>query len=143
MLEWIDNSLPLGARGSRKFPADLAIQPEQLRSIEFMVKMAQSTAAHNFRPDHSGGALAPLRPINNGGHRRRNMLLIARPTWLDLAHKKINAAVLAAYGWSDLLTDEGISDEETLLARLLALNLARVAKQGEVQPALIDEDVDE
>jgi hypothetical protein len=44
------------------------------------------------------------------------------------------------YGWSDLMTDEGITDEETLLARLLALNLARAAKQGEVQPALLEED---
>jgi hypothetical protein len=43
----------------------------------------------------------------------------ARPTWLDLAHKKLDAAVFAAYGWpADLSDDE-------LLARLLALNLAR------------------
>jgi len=43
----------------------------------------------------------------------------ARPTWLDNAHKKLDAAVLAAYGWPANLTDEEI------LARLLALNLAR------------------
>jgi len=42
-----------------------------------------------------------------------------RPTWLDLAHQKLDAAVFAAYGW-----DPGISDEE-LLERLLDLNLAR------------------
>ena len=42
-----------------------------------------------------------------------------RPTWLDLAHKKLDAAVFAAYGW-----DAGMSDEE-LLERLLALNLER------------------
>jgi hypothetical protein len=42
-----------------------------------------------------------------------------RPTWLDLAHKKLDAAVLAAYGW-----DPGISDE-ALLERLLTLNLER------------------
>ena len=43
----------------------------------------------------------------------------ARPTWLDLAHQKLDAAVLAAYGWP---ADVG---DEALLERLLALNLAR------------------
>jgi type II restriction/modification system DNA methylase subunit YeeA len=43
----------------------------------------------------------------------------ARPTWLDLAHRKLDAAVSAAYGWEVDLTDEEI------LARLLALNLQR------------------
>jgi hypothetical protein len=43
-----------------------------------------------------------------------------RPTWLDLAHKKLDRAVFAAYGWSDDLSDEEI------LSRLLALNLERV-----------------
>jgi hypothetical protein len=44
-----------------------------------------------------------------------------RPTWLDLAHKKLDAAVFAAYGW-----DPNIPDEE-ILERLLALNLKRSA----------------
>jgi hypothetical protein len=44
-----------------------------------------------------------------------------RPTWLDLAHKKLDAAVFAAYGW-----DPAMSDDE-LLERLLQLNLARSA----------------
>ena len=43
----------------------------------------------------------------------------ARPTWLDLAHRRLDAAVLAAYGWP---ADLG---GEALLERLLALNLAR------------------
>ncbi|MEZ6052536.1 MAG: hypothetical protein R3C02_14300 [Planctomycetaceae bacterium] len=42
-----------------------------------------------------------------------------RPTWLDLAHKKLDAAVFAAYGW-----DPAMSDDD-LLAALLALNLER------------------
>jgi hypothetical protein len=42
-----------------------------------------------------------------------------RPAWLDLAHQKLDAAVFAAYGWP-----VDLSDDE-LLARLLALNLAR------------------
>ncbi len=46
----------------------------------------------------------------------------ARPAWLDLAHRALDAAVLAAYGWPADLTDDEI------LARLLALNLERVGK---------------
>ena len=34
-----------------------------------------------------------------------------RPTWLDLAHKKIDAAVAAAYGWPADLTDEQILEK--------------------------------
>ena len=30
-----------------------------------------------------------------------------RPAWLDLAHKKLDAAVAAAYGWSDLIDNSG------------------------------------
>ena len=41
-----------------------------------------------------------------------------RPTWLDLAHKALDEAVAAAYGWPADLTDEEI------LEKLLALNLA-------------------
>ena len=47
-----------------------------------------------------------------------------RPAWLDLAHKRLDEAVFAAYGW-----DQGISDEE-LLEKLLELNLARAAKEA-------------
>jgi type II restriction/modification system DNA methylase subunit YeeA len=46
-----------------------------------------------------------------------------RPTWLDLAHKKLDAAVAAAYGWPADLTDEQI------LERLLKLNLERAAEE--------------
>jgi type II restriction/modification system DNA methylase subunit YeeA len=42
-----------------------------------------------------------------------------RPTWLELAHKKLDDAVFAAYGWQNTLSDEEI------LERLLALNLTR------------------
>jgi hypothetical protein len=42
-----------------------------------------------------------------------------RPAWLDLAHRKLDHAVLDAYGWPHDLSDDD------LLARLLDLNLAR------------------
>ena len=42
-----------------------------------------------------------------------------RPTWLDLAHQKLDAAVFAAYGWDPALPDAEI------LEKLLALNQER------------------
>jgi hypothetical protein len=42
-----------------------------------------------------------------------------RPTWLALAHARLDAAVFAAYGWPADLSDQEV------LERLLALNLAR------------------
>jgi len=47
-----------------------------------------------------------------------------RPAWLDLAHKKLDAAVAAAYGWPTELSDEQI------LERLLALNLERAEEEA-------------
>jgi type II restriction/modification system DNA methylase subunit YeeA len=55
-----------------------------------------------------------------------------RPTWLDLAHKKLDRAVLDAYGWP-----HDIADEE-ILARLLALNLERAAGQGQASSGNAD-----
>ena len=48
----------------------------------------------------------------------------ARPTWLDNAHKRLDAAVFAAYGWPADIPDEDI------LKNLLALNLERSAKEA-------------
>jgi len=44
-----------------------------------------------------------------------------RPTWLDLAHRKLDEVVLNAYGWAHDLSGEEI------LERLLVLNLERAA----------------
>ena len=53
-------------------------------------------------------------------HRRTlTNLYNQNPTWLQNAHAELDAAVAAAYGWpADL-------PEQEILARLLALNLAR------------------
>ncbi len=45
------------------------------------------------------------------------------PVWLDNAHRDLDAAVAAAYGWPADLS------EEEVLARPLALNLERAARQ--------------
>ncbi len=47
-----------------------------------------------------------------------------RPTWLQHAHRALDEAVLAAYGWPADLGDE------ELLERLLALNLERAAEEA-------------
>jgi len=54
----------------------------------------------------------------------------ARPTWLDLAHRRLDDAVLDAYGWLHDLGDEEI------LGRLLALNLDRA---GTLDPSMVPE----
>ena len=48
-----------------------------------------------------------------------------RPTWLALAHQKLDAAVAAAYGWAAY--SPGMPDDD-ILKRLLALNLARAGQ---------------
>ena len=55
--------------------------------------------------------------------RTLTILYNVRPTWLDNAHKTLDTAVAAAYGWP---ADLG---EQTILGRLLALNLERAAAQ--------------
>ena len=47
-----------------------------------------------------------------------------RPAWLRDIHARLDAAVLAAYGWPADITDDD------LLARLLALNLERAKPDG-------------
>jgi type II restriction/modification system DNA methylase subunit YeeA len=74
----------------------------------------------------------PKRPVAKPGHetdlKKRTLtnLYNARPAWLDLAHKALDQAVAAAYGWTDYTPD--MPDDE-ILRRLLALNLQR-AKEG-------------
>ena len=53
-----------------------------------------------------------------------------RPDWLANAHKKLDLAVFAAYGWPADLSDEQI------LERLLALNLQSAARQAGPQERL-------
>jgi hypothetical protein len=70
----------------------------------------------------------PKRPVAKPGFeadlKKRTLtnLYNARPAWLDLAHKALDQAVAAAYGWGDYSPD--MPDEE-ILRRLLALNLQR------------------
>ncbi len=77
----------------------------------------------------------PQRPVAKPGHeadlKKRtltnlyNAKLAGKAAWLDLAHKALDQAVAAAYGWPDYTPET--SDEE-ILRRLLALNLARASQ---------------
>ena len=51
------------------------------------------------------------------------------PAWLELAHRKLDAAVFAAYGWSANLGDDEV------LARLLRLNLERAGEESNADGA--------
>jgi len=57
-----------------------------------------------------------------------NVRTAQRPTWLDLAHQKLDQAVLDAYAWPHDLTDDQI------LEQLLALNLERATETGTSEP---------
>lgn len=75
----------------------------------------------------------PKRPVAKPGYeadlKKRTLtnLYNACPTWLDNAHKALDAAVAAAYGWTDY-TPEMPDDE--ILRRLLSLNLQRSVQAG-------------
>ncbi len=68
--------------------------------------------------------------LDEGELKKRTLtnLYNARPTWLALAHDRLDDAVLDAYGWPHDLSDEDI------LGRLLALNLERA---GTLDPGML------
>jgi type II restriction/modification system DNA methylase subunit YeeA len=67
--------------------------------------------------------IVPLSPKAAAILKKRTLtnLYNERPAWLDNAHRELDAAVAAAYGWSADIT------EEDALARLLELNRERAA----------------
>lgn len=68
----------------------------------------------------------PKRPVARPGHeadlKKRTLtnLYNTRPAWLDNAHKTLDKAVAAAYGWDDYTPE---MPDEIILGRLLLLNL--------------------
>ena len=60
----------------------------------------------------------PTRALQGGAS---SLLYNERPAWLDMAHRRLDAAVAGAYGWPADLPDEQV------LERLFALNQERAA----------------
>jgi hypothetical protein len=67
-------------------------------------------------PEGAGAAELKKRTLTN--------LYNQRPTWLAHAHAALDRAVWAAYGWPE---DPADTSDETILERLLALNLERAS----------------
>jgi hypothetical protein len=102
------------------------------RSLEFPGSVIGPWSRYVVNPDKNGigtvryPRLEPRDPDCAAKLKKRTLtnLYNERPAWLDLAHKKLDAAVAAAYGWPVDLADEQI------LERLLALNLERAAEEA-------------
>jgi type II restriction/modification system DNA methylase subunit YeeA len=99
------------------FPWSPGKEPTEDPRVQAITQAAQELVAKRdawLNPPGMAEADLKKRTLTN--------LYNARPTWLDLAHKKLDAAVATAYGWPSDLSDEEI------LAWLLALNLERTGK---------------
>ena len=103
----------------------------QLREAESGFRYTPSTCFEKFpfpspteaKRESVASAADELNGRRQNDSRTLTNLYNERPTWLDLAHAKLDAAVADAYGWPADLSDEEI------LERLLALNLVRAAAQ--------------
>jgi hypothetical protein len=106
----------------------------ETRTLEFPGSITGPWARYVEKPDKNGigKVLYPrLEPRDADcaaklKDRTLTNLYNERPAWLDLAHKKLDAAVAAAYGWPDNLTDEQI------LEKLLALNSERAEEEAKL-----------
>jgi type II restriction/modification system DNA methylase subunit YeeA len=101
------------------FPWPPGHEPQDSPLVEAVAEAARELVRQRdnwLNPlDASPEALAKLTLTN---------LYNKRPKWLENAHRKLDEAVFAAYGWPPALTDA------ELLERLLALNRERAASQG-------------
>jgi type II restriction/modification system DNA methylase subunit YeeA len=96
------------------FPWSPGKEPKKDPRVKVIAQAAKELVEQRDRwlkPEETFGIDFKKRTLTN--------LYNERPTWLDLAHKRLDSAVFAAYGWPDDLSDEQI------LERLLSLNLER------------------
>jgi type II restriction/modification system DNA methylase subunit YeeA len=97
---------------SKELPEDSRVQAIALAARDMLEKRNRW-----LNPEGATEAESKKRTLTN--------LYNDRPTWLDLAHKKLDNAVLDAYGWPYDLKDVDI------VSRLLLLNLERAENQVE------------
>jgi hypothetical protein len=101
------------------FPWPPGREPAGDPRVEAVAAAARDLVAKRdawLNPPGAGEAELKRRTLTN--------LYNERPTWLDLGHRGLDRATLAAYGWPDDLTDD------ELLTRLLALNGERATAAG-------------
>ncbi|MEQ1487429.1 MAG: DNA methyltransferase [Methylotenera sp.] len=111
------------------FIATAAIHLNQLREnwlnptkwVDWVITPEEEKAGFPKRAIAKAGFEAELKK------RTLTNLYNQRPTWLDNAHKALDAAVATAYGWQDYKPE--MPDDE-ILRRLLKLNLERSQTQG-------------
>ena len=100
------------------FPWPPGTEPKDSPLVEAIAEAARDLAAKRdawLNPPNASADELKKRTLTN--------LYNARPSWLAEAHRKLDAAVFAAYGWPDNLTDAEI------LERVLTLNHQRAAAQ--------------
>jgi hypothetical protein len=116
--------LPQGARGDRATEMDGA-RGDRVRGMEGEAKQHPHPGPLPGGEGEVGMVRYPRLVARDAecakklAKRTLTNLYNERPTWLDLAHRKLDEAVFAAYGWP-----ASMSDDE-LLAKLLDLNLRR------------------
>ena len=84
--------------------------------VDWVITPEEEKAGFPKRPVAKQGFAADLKK------RTLTNLYNTHPVWLDMAHKALDQAVAAAYGWTDYTPE--MPDEE-ILRRLLTLNLER------------------
>jgi type II restriction/modification system DNA methylase subunit YeeA len=98
------------------FPWPPSHEPKDSPQVETIAEAARELVAKRdawLNPPNASAEELKKRTLTN--------LYNARPSWLAETHRKLDAAVFAAYGWPVTLTDA------ELLERLLALNHQRAA----------------
>ena len=90
------------------------LNPEDL--VERVPEVVEGYPDRIVHKDNKAAAILKKRTLTN--------LYNERPAWLDHAHRALDEAVAAAYGWPANLTDEEI------LGRLFHLNQERAAVQA-------------
>jgi len=98
-------------------PGDEPVDNRRVQAIAAAAKDLVEKRNRWLNPEGASEAELKKRTLTN--------LYNQRPTWLDLAHKKLDEAVLDAYAWPHDITNDEI------LERLLVLNQERAANSQE------------
>ena len=101
------------------FPWPLRMPDSDLSDVQARHRDEIASAAASLHAQRDAWLNPPDADPDELKQRTITNLYNERPAWLDIAHREIDEAVFAAYDWPANLS------EDEILARLLALNLAR------------------